>query len=82
MPKCNKGYGSQGSLTHHVRLKHPKFFQSGEYEIYLETYILPKQEIKNEDGKGMIDVESLDEVKINNNDVKGKKNKIEIQDNS
>lgn len=48
MPKCNKGYGSEGSLTHHVRLKHPKFFESGEYEIYLETYILPKQEIKNE----------------------------------
>ena len=69
-------------MTHHVRLKHPKFFESGEYEIYLETYILPKQEIKNEDGKGMIDVESLDEVKINNNDVKAKKNKIEIQDNN
>lgn len=48
----------------------------------METYILPKQEIKNEDGKGMIDVESLDEVKINNNDVKTKKNKIEIQDNN
>ncbi len=29
MPKCNKGYGSEGSLTHHVRLKHPKFFESG-----------------------------------------------------
>lgn len=58
MPKCNKGYGSEGSLTHHVRLKHPKFFESGEYEIYLETYILPKQEIKNEGEQAkMIDVD-------------------------
>lgn len=85
MPKCNKGYGSEGSLTHHVRLKHPHFFETGEYEIYLETYILPKQEIKNEDkdGKATINVEDLDGEtlmarKIHNSNPKA--HKVEISE--
>ncbi len=81
MPKCNKGYGSQGSLTHHVRLKHPKFFQSGEYEIYLETYILPKQEIKNEDGREVVDVEQMEEnMREVRRSLASKRNKVEVID--
>ena len=36
--KCNKGYGSEGSLTHHMRLKHKEYYESGKYEIFLQQY--------------------------------------------
>jgi hypothetical protein len=37
--KCRKGYGSEGSLTHHVRLKHKEYFETGEYELFLQGYL-------------------------------------------
>jgi hypothetical protein len=32
-----KGYGSEGSLSHHVRLKHPSIYKSQEYEIFIDN---------------------------------------------
>jgi len=37
--KCHRGYGSEGSLSHHVRLKHFEFYESGKYEIFIQKYI-------------------------------------------
>jgi hypothetical protein len=39
MEKCNRGYGSEGSLSHHVRLKHLDFYESGKYEIFIQNYL-------------------------------------------
>ena len=35
--KCNRSYGSEGSLAHHVRLKHMPFYERGDYEIWAQA---------------------------------------------
>ena len=39
MGKCTKAYGSEGSLAHHVRLKHLTFYERGDYEMWAQTHL-------------------------------------------
>ena len=33
--ECEKRYGTEASLTQHVKIKHDEFFKSGKYDEYI-----------------------------------------------
>lgn len=56
-PNCHKSYGSEGSLTQHVKLKHEAFYKCGEYEILLQRMLdemVKSNKIKREEAVGRV----------------------------
>lgn len=60
--KCKKGYGSEGSLTHHVRLKHKEYYESGVYEIFLQQYIEKMSQMHKEKDDGRVSFKKEEDI--------------------